>query len=237
MERKIDWPKAVVYDSKTTLFDWATIWRRASSKILKKYESDADVQEFTNTWHKFLLGESFRAAFGAYRDLTDYLRDSLIDTFKHYGIPGNPTDVKFLVDLQDEVQPFPDTVPALTKQKEMTKVIIFSNVETKYLEMYINKLGNFRPDFAGASQQARAIKPSPRAYHWVLEQAQLEGKDVLYCASPQWDVQGAIACGITSAWLKRSGQLTRNLAGGVRPDYEVADLNGITKIVESKKMG
>ena len=40
--------------------------------------------------------------------------------------------------------------------------------------------------------------------HWVLENAHLNVDDVLYCASVQWDVQGAIVCGMKVAWLKRA---------------------------------
>jgi 2-haloalkanoic acid dehalogenase type II len=231
MEKGNKWPKAIFYDSKNTLFDWYPLWIKASSNILKRYESGIDADEFWKRWKHFHMGSGCRTAFGKYREFTEALQESLLDTLQHYGIHGSPDDIKFLLDLWDEVQPFPDTLPALRKQKEITQVFIYSNVETKYLEMMINKLGGFRPDFLGDMQQSRSCKPSPRAYRWVLENTQLEAADVLYCAGVQWDVQGAMAFGMKAAWLKRAH--IKEEIQGVKPDYTVKNLYELTEIVES----
>lgn len=223
------WPKAIFYDSKNTLFDWSTVWVKASSLIVERYKADLDAAKFKETWHKFLIAENHRIAFSEYKDFTYALRQSLDYTFKYYNIPGSPDDVQFMLDLWDEVKPFPDVVPALKRQKEMVKILIFSNVETRYLEMMVSKLDGFEPDFVGTMEMARACKPSPRAYYWVLKKTGLDVKDVLYCARPQWDVQGAIACGMVTVWLNRAGEGL----DGVEPDYEVRDLHELTDIVET----
>ena len=229
MGRGNGWPKAIFYDSKNTLFDWSEAWIEASTNIVNHYESNVGGDEFKNLWHHLLISENHRTAFAAYRDFTKALKDSLFYTFKYYNIPGSADDIKYMLDLWDAVQPFPDTVPALKKQQEMAKVLIFSNVETRYLDMMVDKMGGFNPDFFGTMEQAKTCKPSPRAYYWVLEKNRLKVDDVLYCARPQWDVQGAIALGMKTAWLNRSQEKLE----GVKPDYEVKDLHGITEIVES----
>ena len=230
METMSKRPKAIFYDSKNTLFDWTTQWTKASSNILKKYESKLDGSEFQKTWRHFMAAENHRTAFGEYREFTEALQDALVYAFKYHGIPGSPDDVKIMLDLWDEVQPFPDVTAAeLNKQKEITKVLIYSNVETKYLEMMVKKLGGFRPDLFLDMQKSRSLKPSPRAYHWVLEKAGLEVKDVLYCAGVQWDVQGSMACGMKAVWINRFQAKLQ----GVKPDYEVKDLHGVTEVLES----
>ena len=229
MERKNEWPKAIFYDSKNTLFDWSKLWIQASTNIAKKYESDVKGEAFKELWHRLLISENHRTAFSRYRDFTEALKDSLFYTFKYFNIPGSPEDVKFMLDLWAEVQPFPDSVPALRKQQEMTKVLIFSNVETRYLDMMVDKMEGFRPDFVGTMEQAKTCKPSPRAYYWVLERNQLEVEDVLYCAGPQWDVQGALALGMKTVWLNRP----KEELNGFETDYEVNDLHGVTEIVKS----
>ena len=236
MKGKSKWPKAVFYDSKNTLFAWDSVWIKACSNILKKYESNINAEEFWIQWRKFMAGENHKTAFGKYRKFTESLKVSLVYTFKYYGIPGSPDDVRFMTDLWGEVQPFPDVVPALMRQKEMTKILIYSNVETEYLDMMVNKLGGFRPDFLGDMDKSQSCKPSPRAYRWVLENVGLEAKDVIYCAGPQWDVQGAMAFGMKGAWVHRPHRFCPEIEG-VKYDYEVNDLLELTKIIESSILG
>ena len=69
MKKKKKWPKAIFYDSKNTLFAWDTVWIKASSNILKKYENNMDPEEFWRQWAKFLTGENLKTAFGKYRNL------------------------------------------------------------------------------------------------------------------------------------------------------------------------
>ena len=229
MDRKNGWPKAIFYDSKNTLFDWSKEWTEASADILKKYESDVEAESFKKLWHHLLVSENHRTAFARYRDFTEALKDSLLYTLRYFNVPGSPEDVKLMLDRWDEVKPFPDTVPAMQKQQEMTKVLIFSNVETRYLDMMVNKMEGYKPDFVGNMEQAGTCKPSPKAYYWVLKKNQLNVEDVLYCARPQWDVQGALALGMKGVWLNRA----QEELDGFKPDYEVKDLHGVTEIVES----
>lgn len=227
MERKNGWPKAIFYDSKATLFDWYPGWVKASSNILKKYDSKIDDAEFMDIWHKFLVMVNHRVAFSQYQDFTKSLSESLVYSCRYFNIPGTAADVHYLTDLWNDVQPFAETAAEFRKQQEKTKVLIFSNVETRYLAMMVKKVDGFKPDFIGDMEIAQACKPSPRAYHWVLEKTKLNVEDVLYCARPQWDVQGAIACGMKAVWLNRAHEKLQ----GVKPDYEVADLSGVTELL------
>lgn len=234
------WPRAIFYDSKTTLFDWAWSWRTAAEQIVAKYGNTADVDAFYEDWVVLFEGVHRRAAFSRYADLTQHVRDALAFAERLHGIRGNPVeDVKLYLDLQAQVQPFPEVVDAFKEQRALgVKIIVFSDVETEYIEGYVSKLGGFHPDFVGSTEQARVHKPNPRVYAWVLKQVGLNPQDVLYCAAPQFDIQGALACGIRTAWLRRqAGKLgRRNITFDVAdaaPDYEVADLNELTRLVRA----
>ena len=124
MNKRSGWPKAIFYDSKNTLYDWSNLWIEASSNIVKHYGSDVDGETFKALWHRLLISENHRTAFSKYREFTEALEESLVYTFKYFDIPGGPEDVKFMLDLWNRVEPFPDTVPALRRQKELTKVSI-----------------------------------------------------------------------------------------------------------------
>ena len=132
-----------------------------------------------------------------------------------------------------KIKPYPDTIAALKEQQKLTKILIFSNVEQAHLEAMVERLEGFKPDFVGTMQQASMAKPNPRAYLWVLDKCNLDVKDVIYCAGPMRDVQGAMATGMKGAWLNRGeDQIAGNIDGGVKPDWEIKNLHELTKIVE-----
>lgn len=230
------WPRAVFYDSKTTLFNWAGSWRGAASQLLEQYGASVGEQEFVQTWVRSFEGLHRRAAFFRYTQVTDIVRESLVNAYKLHDIPGKADDVDVFLSLQEKVELFPDTEEALSNQQELgAKVFIYSDVETKYLDMYVAKFKKFKPDFVGTTEQAGVAKPNPRTYRWVLGKTGLEERDVLYCAAPMFDIQGAMSAGMIAAWLRRpEGRLSKetHAAGDLAADYEVESLHEVTRIVE-----
>ena len=239
-----EFPKAIFYDSKNTLWMWDDIWKDACRNLLKKYNSNIDPGEFWQMWAYMNTGENHRAAFGQFQTFTETLTKSLRLAMKVFGLPGDPAeDVKFMTERWIDVPPFPDTIAELTRQKELVKVLCYSNVETEYLDMMVDKLGDdARPHFVGDMDKSQCSKPSPRAYRWVLETASrelnvdLNFSNVIYCAGPPWDVQGAMAVGMKGCWIRRPTRIVRGPQGQT-PDYTVEELHGLTRIVEDYLAG
>lgn len=235
------WPRAIFYDSKTTLFNWAGSWRGATAKILDKYAVPVAEDEFVETWVKGFEGLHRRAAFYRYAQVTDLVRESLMTTYRIFGIQGSPDDVDYFLQLQEQVELFEDTEEALTNQQNLgVKVLIYSDVETKYLNMYVDKFKRFEPDFVATTEEAGVAKPNPRTYQWVLRRTGLEARDVLYCAAPMFDVQGAMSAGMIAAWLRRpQGRLSgeTHSPGDLPTDYEVESLDDVTRIIELNRGG
>ena len=238
------WPKAVFTDSKNTLWEWDPVWIRSCAGILEKYGSDMDPEQFWRVWIRWGVGENHRAAFAKYESFTETLELGLEKAFQITGIPGTRDDVKFMTDLWGDVPPYPDTAPGLAKVQSMgVPVLIYSNVETEYLDMMVDKLEGFRPAFVGDMEKSHSRKPSPRAYRWVLDTAgrelgiKLDYPDILYVAGPQWDVQGAMALGMKGVWVRRNLDIAIDChvgtePQGVEPDYTVDDMYGVAEIVE-----
>ena len=66
----------------------------------------------------------------------------------------------------------------------------------------------------------------------------MEARDVIYCAAPTFDIQGAMACGLIAAWLRRpEGRLSREThdAGLIAADYEIESLNDLTEIIKANR--
>jgi FMN phosphatase YigB (HAD superfamily) len=236
------WPKAVFTDSKNTLFAWDPVWVESCAHILQKYGSTMEPFKFWQLWVTGMAGENHKAAFGRYRSFTETLQVALMNAFHYAGIPGSPDDVHFMNDIWDEVLPYPDVVPALTKIQESVPVLIYSNVETEYLDMMVAKLAPFTPAFVGDMEKSHSRKPSPFSYRWVLDTAgrqlglDLRYEDVLYVAGPQWDVQAAMSLGMKGVWIHRFyGEAVSDHIGaqveGVEPHYQVDTLDEVVKIV------
>jgi 2-haloacid dehalogenase len=230
------WPRAVFYDSKTTLFDWGSSWRNAAATLVKKHGAKVDVEAFTETWVRQFEGVHRRAAFYRYTNVTDIAREALVNTYRMHGIAGSPDDIRVFLDLQSKVELFPDTEEALTNQQKMgVKVIIYSDVESEYLRMYVSKFRKFKPDFVATTQDANVAKPNPRTYWWVLRKTGLEPRDVIYCAAPMFDIQGAMSTGMIAAWLRRpEGRLSREThdSGDLPADFEIESLHDMTRLLE-----
>jgi 2-haloalkanoic acid dehalogenase type II len=230
------WPRAIFYDSKTTLFDWAGAWNSAAAVLIARYGVAVDQKDFVESWVRQFEGLHRRAAFFRYTQVTELAREALMNTYRMFGIAGRPADVEAFTSLQGEVELFHDTEEALTNQQNLgVKVFIYSDVETRYLDMYVAKFKAFRADFVGTTEQAGVAKPNPRTYRWVLGQTGMEARDVLYCAAPMFDVQGAMSAGMIAAWLKRpEGRLSKEThqAGDLPADFEVESLHDVTKIIE-----
>lgn len=233
------WPRAIFYDSKTTLFDWAWTWNEAAARLVEKYKAPLAVDEFREGWVKLFEGLHRRTAFYGYTPVTELMREALVTLYKIHGIPGSPEDISLYVDLQQQVRLFADVEEALTKQQEAgVKVLIYSDVETRMLDQYVSKFNTFKPDFVGTTEQSGVHKPNPRTYAWVLQKTGLERRDVIYCAAPMFDVQGAMAYGMIAAWLRRSeGRLAKetHAAAGLPADYEIETLHDLTAVVEANR--
>lgn len=233
------WPRAIFYDSKTTLFDWAWSWRTAASTYLQNYKVDISLEEFVETWVHSFEGFQRLGAFGNFTPFTSVtVKSGLAQTYKLLGIPGSAEeDIEIFKRLQNDVPLFPDTEEALLEQQALgIKVIVYSDVEAEYLQMYLGKFKSFRPDFAATTEDAGVHKPNPRTYRWVLRQMELECRDVIYCAAPAFDVQGAMSTGMIAAQLyrgaeERLGKAT-NTTGDLPPDYDIENLRQLTRIVD-----
>jgi hypothetical protein len=114
------WPRAIFYDSKTTLFDWAWSWRQAAEQIVKSYDGGTDASAFFEDWVVLFEGFQRRAAFNRYADLTNHIRDGLEYAFRLHGIKGDARkDLQLYLDLQERVEPFAEVADALRQQQAL----------------------------------------------------------------------------------------------------------------------
>lgn len=79
-------------------------------------------------------------------------------------------------------------------------------------------------------EDIKVYKPDLRAYAWALEQLNIKPEEALMVAAHGWDVAGAKAAGLQTAFVARPGKALYPLAQ--KPDYVVKDLSELVEILK-----
>ena len=79
-------------------------------------------------------------------------------------------------------------------------------------------------------EDIKIYKPDLRAYEWALKQLNIKAEDALMVAAHGWDVAGAKAAGLQTAFIARPGKALYPLVQ--KPDYSVKNL---TQLVSQLK--
>ena len=121
---------------------------------------------------------------------------------------------------------FPDAVRFLAAVD--APVIVVSNVDRRDITAAIAAHELDLP-FVVTSEDVRSYKPRPELFTAGLDLAGVEAHRALHVGdSLTSDVAGARALGIPVAWVNRRGRSPRD---GIRPDYEVPDLDHLIPMV------
>lgn len=127
-------------------------------------------------------------------------------------------------------RPFPDTVDALRRLETRYRLAVVSNVDDNLFEATAKRLGvSF--DAVATAQQARAYKPSPRAFEHAIRKVGAPPERILHVAQSIYhDIVPARALGLATVWVNRrkgrEGHGATAPAAGT-PDLEVPDLRSL----------
>jgi 2-haloacid dehalogenase len=79
-------------------------------------------------------------------------------------------------------------------------------------------------------EDIKTYKPFVKTYQWAAEQMGVKPGEALMVAAHGWDVAGAKAAGMQTAFVARPGQVMYPLAD--KPDYVVKDINELAEILD-----
>jgi 2-haloacid dehalogenase len=128
------------------------------------------------------------------------------------------------------LDPWPDTVPGLTRLKQRFVIAPCSNGHIAQSVNLARHAGLPWDAILGA-EIARAYKPDPRVYRASVAALGLEPDEAMMVAAHVSDLEAAAACGLRTAFIPRPrehgpGQESDLRAAG-RTDVEVADLEAL----------
>jgi hypothetical protein len=103
------WPRAIFYDSKGTLFNWAWTWQKTAEELVSRYAPEVSAKEFLQDWVTLFEGFHRRAAFRGYADFFGVLvRDALAMACRLHRIPVDAEEgIRILTGLRRKWSPSP----------------------------------------------------------------------------------------------------------------------------------
>src|SRR5919109_2155409 len=143
------------------------------------------VRQFEYQW--------LRALSGRYADFWQTTEDGLVFAAKLLQLELSPDKRAQLMQAYLGLKAWPDVPSALRSLQEAgVRLAFLSNMMAKMLEAGIKNAGlEGIFEHVLSTDQVRAYKPDPRAYHMAVDAFQLRREDILFAAFASWDAAGA----------------------------------------------
>ena len=131
-------------------------------------------------------------------------------------------------------QPFPDTIPALSRVHEAgSPLAIVSNSESAIMDHTLRHLRPLEFDQVVLADEVRCYKPDRRPFTRMLDKLSLAPEDVLHVAFGfKYDIGIAKELGMQTAWINRHRELLPDPE--TAPDHEWRDLWGLAELAETE---
>ncbi|HEX5910505.1 MAG TPA: haloacid dehalogenase type II [Thermoleophilaceae bacterium] len=129
-------------------------------------------------------------------------------------------------------QPFPDTIPALTRLREAgVPLAIVSNSESAIMDHTLRQLAPLEFDHVVLADEVRCYKPDRRPFTRMLDKLSAAPEDVLHVAFGfKYDIGRAKDLGMQTAWINRHREPLPDQ--DTVPDHEWRDLWGLAELAE-----
>jgi 2-haloacid dehalogenase len=124
--------------------------------------------------------------------------------------------------------PFPDVEPALDALDGTPLAILSNGTRDGLRELVANAGLSDRFSVLLAADEVQAYKPSPAIYELAQETFGIDEDRLLLVSAHEWDVAGARANGMRTAWVARGREPSWVLRG--EADAVVEDLGGVAEL-------
>ncbi|MCI2420236.1 haloacid dehalogenase type II [Saccharopolyspora sp. K220] len=194
--------EVVVFDVLGTLVDESSGLRAAIRDAVPESD-DATVEELLISWQRHVELEQQRIGQGH----RAYVNTEIIDVeaaglvADHAGLT-DPATIARLATAGQRLPPWDDSVAALERLAQRFPVIGLSNASRTAL-LRLNAHAGLRWHQALSAEAALAYKPAPEVYQLAIDTAGCPPERVLMVAAHAWDLRGAQAKGMRTAYVHR----------------------------------
>ncbi|KAI1357867.1 haloacid dehalogenase [Xylaria arbuscula] len=204
--------KVIAFDLYGTLLSTESI----ADELAKIYGGDK-AQSLATVWRRYQLEYTWRInSMGQYKTFSEITRNALTHAVAEHGMTLIASDADKLMTAYDALHCFleiPDAMKLLQENEEAVNAYIFSNGTDDMIGSSIRTSPELSPHadlFKSliTVDGLKCFKPDPRTYAHLVEQSGKRGKpgDVWVVSANPFDVVGAKASGLKTAFIDRRGQ-------------------------------
>ena len=223
-------PKVATFDCYGTLVDWeGGIGAFLYALLLREgVEDPPPGRELRKRWEAI----QFELVKGPYKPYKEILGEATLAWCREQGVEANPAYAEAIVGSIRAWQPFPDTLPALTKAREAgVRLVILSNTDRDIIEHTLKQIGVPFDDVITA-EDVGSYKPAVANFERLLAEVGEDPADVLHVAFGfKYDIGPAKLVGLRTAWVNRHTEPLPD--PGTVPDHEWRDLWGLAELASS----
>lgn len=196
--------EAVVFDILGTLVDEPS-GIRAGIRAHARTVTESDLDELQALWQSHVEGEQSRILGGGRPWAPSHVLDREAAQLVADAVGGtDPAGVARLSLAGRELLPWPDTVAGLERLAARFPLIGLSNAGRTAL-LGLNAHAGLRWHQALSAEDARTYKPAPEVYELAIALAAVSPDRLLMVAAHAWDLRGAQAVGLRTAYVARPG--------------------------------
>ncbi|MBO3734530.1 haloacid dehalogenase type II [Glycomyces niveus] len=167
-------------------------------------DTEADAQALVDLWLGHVEREQARIVKGE----REYADSQLLDAEAALAVAArvgieDPATIAHLAKAEQRLAPWEDSVAGLERLSWHFPVIGLSNASRAAL-LRLNAFAGLRWHQALSAESAATYKPDPAVYRLALDAAACAPERVLMVAAHAWDLRGAQAVGMRTAYIGRS---------------------------------
>ena len=216
--------RALVFDVFGTLVDW----RAGIAAAFRASGVPGDPEELADAWRARYRPILIEVNDGArpWGNFDELHLATLDDLLGERGV-DLPNDLRHrLVDAWHRLSPWPDVRTGLEALRRGRVTAALSNGHTALL-VDLARHGDLRFDCLISAELAHAYKPAPAVYETGARLLGVEPAELMLVAAHPWDLQGARAAGLQSAFIDRPLEYGPGSPAREDPDAaeSVADLH------------
>ncbi|MGO9357704.1 MAG: haloacid dehalogenase type II [Xanthobacteraceae bacterium] len=230
--------KALTFDVQGSSTDfWGTIVREGEA-INRRNGLDIDWGKFADDWRGLYRPglDAVLAGQRPWQSVDSIYREALDRLLRERGITGfSEAELVDLNRVWQRLQPWPDTIPGLTRLKRRYILATLSNADVAAL-VRMAKHSNLTWDTILAAEMAQTFKPDPKVYQVAVRYLGLQPQEIMMVACHKYDLRGARAQGFRTAFVARP--LEFGPAGKVDTQFDAEfDLNVASFVELAERLG